>query len=285
LIWTQEKDLGRSSTHETLLAMCSKSTSVSICSRPFHDQVYGMANFAILRTDKLKDMSTVRRSLKHAFRTQHTPNSDPARSGENMHLMAKSVDEAIHRINARLPVKRRKDAVLAIEYLVTASPEAMKGKSVAEQNAYFNDAIRWLAERHGAANIAYVGVHRDETTPHMYAYVVPIDPAGRLNCRHFLGGAKALTEMQTSFASAVGQKHGLLRGLEGSRAKHTSIQKWYARQQMLEDGMAATTYALAEMTRNQPAVQQRFISLMDEEIERLQASRLVEVEKMPSPSL
>lgn len=58
------------------------------------------------------------------------------------------------------------------------------------------------------------GIHRDETTPHLYAYIVPIDERGRLNCRAFYGGAGALRLMQTDFAERVGRKHGLERGVE-----------------------------------------------------------------------
>ena len=61
----------------------------------------------------------------------------------------------------------------------------------------------------------------------MYAYVVPIDERGKLNCRAFLGGAKALSELQTQFAQEVGQQHGLQRGIEGSKARHTRIQAFY----------------------------------------------------------
>ena len=34
--------------------------------------------------------------------------------------------------------------------------------------------------------------------------------------------------MQTDFARSVGAKHGLQRGIEGSKAKHQSIKDWYA---------------------------------------------------------
>jgi hypothetical protein len=185
--------------------------------------------FAILRTQKLKSGIAVRRSMKHAFREQDTPNADPARVQENTHLGAADVDEALKRFNARLPAKVRSNAVLAVEYLITASPEDMKGKSRQEQDAYFRDGLKWLQQRHGAENVVYAGIHRDETTPHMYAYVVPLDRQGKLNCRAFLGGAQALREMQTDFAEKVGQQHGLQRGLEGSKARHTSIQHYYAR--------------------------------------------------------
>ncbi|MEL7596505.1 MobV family relaxase [Aeromonas veronii] len=184
--------------------------------------------FAILRTQKLKAAVAVRRSLKHAFRAQDTPNADPTRLGENSHFGANSVDEAMKAFQNRLPEKIRKNGVLAIEYLITGSPDGMNSKSRCDQDAYFTDALAWLKERHGAENLIYAGIHRDETTPHLYAYVVPLDPQGKLNCRHFLGGAKALSQMQTNFAEQVGQRHGLQRGIEGSKARHTTVRQYYA---------------------------------------------------------
>jgi hypothetical protein len=185
--------------------------------------------FAVLRTQKLKSGIAVRRSLAHAFRERETPNADASRTPDNTHIGAADVDTALERFNARLPDKVRKNAVLAVEYLITASPEDMRGKSREEQDAYFRDGLDWLKRRHGAENVVYAGIHRDETTPHMYAYVVPLDRQGKLNCRSFLGGAQELSEMQTEFAQEVGQQHGLQRGIEGSKARHTSIQQYYSR--------------------------------------------------------
>lgn len=184
--------------------------------------------YAILRTQKLKSAVAVHRSLKHAFREQDTPNADAERTPANSHLGASSSREAMAAFRSRLPEKHRKDAVLAIEYLMTGSPDGLHGKTRAEQDAYFRDALDWLKKRHGAENVFYAGVHRDETTPHMYAYVVP-RVGDKLNCRAFLGGSKALSEMQTDFAEAVGKPHDLDRGLERSKARHTSIREFYGR--------------------------------------------------------
>jgi len=184
--------------------------------------------YAILRTQKLKSTTAVRRSMKHAFREQDTPNADESRSPDNTHIGAQDVLEGMEKLEALLPEKVRKNGVLCIEYLMTASPEAMAGKSTAEQDAFFGDSLEWLRDKHGAENVLYAGIHRDEKTPHMYAYVVPIDPKGKLNCRHFLGGAKALSEMQTDFAERVGKTHGLERGLEGSKSKHQRVKRFYA---------------------------------------------------------
>lgn len=187
--------------------------------------------YVILRTAKLKSGTAVRRSLMHSFREQDTPNADPAKRAENTHIGAANTKEALERFNARLATqaKVRSNAVLAVEYLVTASPEAMHGKARQDQDAYFRDALDWLKAKHGAENVIHAGIHRDEQTPHMYAYVVPIDERGKLNCRAYLGNPKALSEMQSDFAAKVGQSHGLERGIEGSKAKHTRIQAYYTR--------------------------------------------------------
>lgn len=191
--------------------------------------------FAILRTQKLKSTASIGRSLRHSFREQLTPNADSELLIENTHYGAASAAEAIAGIEQRLPEKRRSDAVLAIEYLVTASPEALNGRSRGEQDQYFTDALEWLRERHGAQNVVYAGIHRDEMTPHLYAYVVPIDDrTGRLNAKKWLGGTKALRDMQTEFATKVGAKHGLERGVERSQANHQTVKQFYGNLQVAE---------------------------------------------------
>ena len=225
--------------NDIALAMCSESTFLQSGRA---GATLGGMKYAILRTQKLKATGAVWRSLKHAFREQPTPNADPDKAAKNEHVGATSAAEAMQKVRDRLPEKRRKDAVLAIEYLITASPEAMQGMG-GKSAAYFNDALKWLRERHGRANVVYAGVHRDESTPHMYAYVVPLDEStGRLNARRWLGGAKALSEMQTDFAANVGARHGLDRGIEGSKAKHQRVKRHYglvnrAADQVAELGM------------------------------------------------
>lgn len=178
---------------------------------------------------KLKSAVAVRRSMKHAFREQDTPNADIERTPQNTHFGAENTAEAMQRFNDALPDKVRKNAVLAVEYLVTASPESMQGKSRQEQDAYFQDSLKWLQDKHGAENVIYAGIHRDETTPHMYAYVVPKDEQGKLNCRAFFGEKDALSKMQTDFADKVGAKHALERGLKRSQARHVDIREYYGR--------------------------------------------------------
>jgi hypothetical protein len=206
--------------------------------------------YAILRATKLKATASIHRSVAHAYRDNDTPNADKTRTSNNSHIGASSTAEALEVFRKRLETigKVRSNAVLAVEYLVTASPDAMHQKTREQQDAYFSDALEWIRARHGVENVFYAGIHRDETTPHLYAYVVPIDSRGRLNCRAFLGGAKALTQMQTDFAQQVGHPHDLERGIEKSKARHQDVRRWYGQQTATEAQLEATSKKLERMT-------------------------------------
>ena len=118
-----------------------------------------MSNFTVLRMQKLKSIIAVRRSMKHAFREQETPNADPARLSENTHFLPKMWPNPC-KISKKITRKIRKNGVLAVEFLITASPNALESKTDEEISAYFSDALRYLQDKHGAENVVYAGIHR-----------------------------------------------------------------------------------------------------------------------------
>ena len=181
--------------------------------------------FAILRVEKLKSAGSIGGSLAHSFRTRETKNADPGGRPRNefSHDSPAVIQAAIQE---RLPDRRRKDAVLALEFFVGASPEWFQRQRPGLDEKYFAAARSWLEARHGKENVVGWVVHRDELTPHMAIYVVPRD-GDRLNAKKWTGGRKALSQMQTDFAQAVGKRFGLERGIEGSIAKHEEVKKFY----------------------------------------------------------
>lgn len=182
-------------------------------------------SYAIIRIAKLKNMGHVGGSLSHTYRTIDTPNADASRThlNNNSHI---SRDDALKAIQAKIPEKKRKNAVHCFEYLITASPE-WQGWHTDQQQKYFDDAIKWLGDRHGAENVVVTSIHLDETTPHLVAYVVPLID-GKLNARATTTGKDAFSKMQTDFAEKVGKKYGLERGEKGSKAKHEDVKRFYA---------------------------------------------------------
>ncbi|WP_352339602.1 MobV family relaxase [Psychrobacter sp. 16-MNA-CIBAN-0192] len=221
-------------------------------------------NYAILRTVKLKTMGNIGGSLAHNYRKIETLNADPNRTPKNHHSVA--TPEAVKQaIQNRLPEKRRADAVLCIEYLITASPE-WEGWGNDKEAEFFERASLWLSEKHGEENIAGMSIHRDISTPQLVAYVVPIDQRGNLNCKDFLGGRVKLSQMQTDFANAVTDL-GLTRGKEGSKAKHTSIKAYYHDINHARDFRITAEPPRPELFESKASYGEKVISAVIEQIE------------------
>jgi len=197
--------------------------------------------FAIVRTAKLKSAGNIGGLNAHMMRTMDVPNADPDLARYNSRPIGSTDLNAD--VQARLQeagiTKTRKGAVLAVEHLMTASPEHfgsyVKLNEQGEKRlwlhtdrwkAFEKASIEWLQERYGKENLVNVTVHKDETTPHLHAVIVPIDSKGKLNCRDFLGGRDKLRDLQTSFAQQV-KPQGLERGIEGSKAQHQEVKHFY----------------------------------------------------------
>ena len=179
-----------------------------------------------MRAKKLATMGAAATSMQHNFRERETPNADPSRTPDNEHLAASSTDEAMGRLRELLPEKRRKDAVLAVEYVMTASPEWWKQADQAQQRVFFERSMDWLQAKYGAENVLAATIQRDEKTPHLSAFVVPKTRDGRLSAKEFIGNRQKMRANQTSFAERM-RDLGLERGIEGSKATHQRVQQFY----------------------------------------------------------
>lgn len=182
--------------------------------------------YAIMRCEKIKNMGRLGGSFLHSFRERETLNADSTRTAGNVDYFARNAEEAMTRAKLTLPEKIRKNGVIAVEYLFTASPEWFKTATSAQKKEFFDRSVDWLAEKYGRAHIITATVHNDETTPHLTAVVIPIDSRGKLNARGFIGGAEKLRKDQDTYAKAVSSL-GLVRGIRGSKAKHQEISQWY----------------------------------------------------------
>lgn len=185
-----------------------------------------MANFAIMRCKKLTGMGSVASALQHCYRERETPNANAERTPENYCSVSESTDQAMGRVRELLPEKRRKDAVLAVEYVMTASPEWWNEATPRQQAEFFARSEQWLENKYGKDRVVAAVVHRDEATPHLSAFVVPLTQDGRLSAKEFIGGRSKMRDDQSTYAESV-KKLGLERGIEGSRATHQTVQHYY----------------------------------------------------------
>ena len=193
--------------------------------------------YGICRIQKLK-AGSVGGSGQHTNRQRYTPNADP----EQQHIRIVGEPDTPNSPDLETLVRQRigdqtirKNAVLAVEFLLTASPEYFRPDDPGQAGHYEpqrledfqHQACVWLSNNYGD-RIVRAELHLDEATPHIHAYLVPLDEEGKLNCRALFGGSRyRLSELQDSFEAAM-VPLGLERGIKGSRATHTEVKEYYA---------------------------------------------------------
>lgn len=191
--------------------------------------------YCICRIAKLKNGGTITASEKHTLRLRETPNANPNQPNERFIGtpigQACLEQEVFERIGNQ---KIRKDAVLCVEILLTASPEFFRPGNPGQAGQWHPPQLQiwkqahqnWLEAEFGD-KIVRAELHLDEATPHIHAYLVPLDAKGKLNCKSYFGDRKKLSQFQDRYAQAMAPL-GLERGIKGSRATHTQVKDYYA---------------------------------------------------------
>ncbi|MGB3649639.1 MAG: MobV family relaxase [Rivularia sp. (in: cyanobacteria)] len=258
-----------------------------------------MVGLAIMRVGKLKSFGNVGGSEKHTARLQDTPNADPYK--ENIRLIGSDNDPSLEEIvKAKIADntkhKPRKDAVLCSEIFLSASPEYFRPDNPSKAGEwddklmwnFTNASTKWLQENFGEKCVR-AELHLDESTPHIHAYIVPVnDKTKKLSHKEMFGGdgrqaSIKMSKLQDSYASCLAHL-GIERGVKGSKATHTKVKEYYqaVNQEPLTlelDRMAPkrgeTAQQLFERIKADPTIQSINHQLADHR-------RIVELEKRAS---
>ncbi|YAF99398.1 MAG: MobV family relaxase (plasmid) [Nodularia sp. CChRGM 3473] len=201
-----------------------------------------MVALAILRVEKLKSFGNIGGSEKHTARLQDTPNADPAK--ENIRLIGECDERSLlevvkDKITSQTKYKPRKDSVLCSEIFLSASPEYFRPHDPSRAGEWDNQRMldfanaskNWLLENYGDKCVR-AELHLDEATPHIHAYVVPVnEKTKRLSYKEMFGGSQGqgrikLSKLQDSYAQALASL-GIERGIKGSNATHTKVKEYY----------------------------------------------------------
>lgn len=203
--------------------------------------------YSIMRMVKHKATGGgLKAALQHLHRERDTPNAD--RSVSNLDWSnkdgAQTTQNAMQKLHAKMSEvvnangrKLRKDAVVAVEYVMTASPdyfEQFRGKDEFESKVaeFANIARNWIEGQYPDGKIIAAQVHMDETTPHVSLFVTPTFKNERgevtFSAKNLLGGRQRLSEHQDSFSKAM-EPLGLRRGIRGSKATHEKVSRFYAK--------------------------------------------------------
>jgi len=177
-----------------------------------------------MRMGKIKSKRDVVMALQHNTRERIPVNSDPKKVGLNRALGGDTAD-CLRRFDSVMPDKVRKNAVLAVELVMTASPD-FNGK----WEDYLLECDKWALKTFGVdpkssdlRPMIHAVHHYDEKTPHTHMIIVPVKD-GKLNAKFFIGGSRdRMAELQNDFFETVGRPFKLERGLSRSetKARHT----------------------------------------------------------------
>ncbi len=86
---------------------------------------------------------------------------------------------------------------------MTASPEWWNEATPRQQAEFFARSEQWLENKYGKDRVVAAVVHRDEATPHLSAFVVPLTQDGRLSAKEFIGGRSKMRDDQSTYAESV----------------------------------------------------------------------------------
>ena len=128
----------------------------------------------------------------------------------------KTIDE----VTKQHGVKVKKDSVVMLDAIYTASPEFFKNKTKSEMMDYFKDCLDFHRKHYGKVISAVI--HFDETTPHMHVVSVPIIKTGErwaLSAKLIMGRPADYRRRQDEFYEQVTKRFGLDRGARSDPAK------------------------------------------------------------------
>lgn len=151
------------------------------------------------------------------------PNIDHSKRGDNAEFIKHGsyraeVNDRIERFR-KSDRKVRKDAVVLVEGVMTASPEFFEGKSRDEVMAFFRDGFDFMKSEVGEGNMVHFTVHMDESTPHAHFGFTPIKD-GTLSWKNYFDGRDALRGWQDRFFEKVSKPWGLERGEKDTGRTH-----------------------------------------------------------------
>lgn len=235
-----------------------------------------MAQFAVLHIEKRKEISAILE--RHITRTEVTYESgkrvektwtpDNAESGKthlNRELIPReavdpetgrkktlTISQAVRNRIREADIKKiRSDQNIALEVILTGSPETMTSLNEEQIDQWARESLDWAGRQWGKENLVSAALHLDEKTPHIHLVVPIVQGVSRRTrarerelkkkgiaiqsgtrnsdvnrlCANDLVTRPQLSSYHTSYAKEVGAKYGLERGVwaePGSRKRHQS---------------------------------------------------------------
>lgn len=180
--------------------------------------------YGIIRVQKVhrNELAAMERHIDRTGHRHSNADIDVSRSGRNIEMVPhgafRDAVDSIISSERKASSRVRKDAVVLVEGIITASPEWWNDASIQQQQSFIHDGLAFCRRFFGDSHIVHYTVHLDESTPHVHFGAVPIRD-GRLSWKAFFPGRDGLREFQNRFYSEVSVRYGMDRGMSQERRK------------------------------------------------------------------
>lgn len=183
--------------------------------------------YAIMRVEKRN------RSAVHGLQIEATRKSEDHDNGrdfdrsdidwnktdENIRLIeTQNWNSEITRQIKENKVRERKDSVVMLDGVYTASPEFFEGKNDQEIRDFFEECLNFHINNYcqgDKSRMISAVIHLDETTPHLQVASVPLifdEKGAHLSAKRLMGDRNTYRTRQDRFWAQIGAKRGLERG-------------------------------------------------------------------------
>ena len=152
------------------------------------------------------------------------PDIDEKRIKDDYHIIKPNkpyraiIKDKLASANCRI----RKDSILMVETILTASPEFMNDLPAEDQQKFFRLATQFFEREIGKENIISAIVHMDEKTPHMHLCFIPLTADGHLSAKKIIGDRQKLCRWQDLYHNFMAKEFPDLE--RGRAAKETGRQ-------------------------------------------------------------
>lgn len=203
-----------------------------------------MASYGIMRIEK-RGRSAIYGLQIEANRTAQDHESgrdfdnsdiDWTRTKDNIYIISTvNWNTEVTRQIKEAGLKERKDSVVLLDALYTASPEWFETHTRREILEYFRDCLRFHIKEYCAGDkskLVNAVIHLDEKTPHLHVSSIPIiedEKGAHLSAKIIMGNKDDYRLRQDRFYSEVSSCYGMERGepkQPGETKAHTSKREW-----------------------------------------------------------
>ena len=193
---------------------------------------------------------------------------DKSRTEQNYYLVkTDNWNKEITRQIKAAGAKERKDSIVLITGVYTASPEWFDNHSKEEMEKYFQDCLDFHVREYCQNNperLLNAVVHLDEKTPHLQIASIPLiedEKGAHLSAKVVMGNRSTYRLRQDRFFEEVGKKHDLERGERrdpAERKEHTTKREWQIAKQEeeLKDTIEKTLEAQKDLENTNKELEQ-----------------------------